>query len=228
MAKHNWRDLILQLFYSAVNIFSPSVCSICAIKPSRYPSPLCDHCEELILSGQVPPPQSTTHIKKIWTCRFYENILIKCIHQFKYRGKTRMINTFEKMFEKVLSKDILFRHSIDLIIPVPLHKKRRRRRGYNQSEIIAKHLSKVYCLPMSSQILIKTKNTVPQMKLSKKLRIKNLTDSFSSKNIHILKNKNIMLVDDVITTGTTLNTCAKKLIKAGAKKVFVFTLARTK
>jgi len=139
-----------------------------------------------------------------------------------------MINTFEKMFEKVLSKDILFRHSIDLIIPVPLHKKRRRRRGYNQSEIIAKHLSKVYCLPMSSQILIKTKNTVPQMKLSKKLRIKNLTDSFSSKNIHILKNKNIMLVDDVITTGTTLNTCAKKLIKAGAKKVFVFTLARTK
>ena len=228
MTKRIWGDLILQLFYSAANIFLPSVCPICGIKAARHPSPICNNCEELILSGQVPAPRSMTRIKKAWTCRFYEDTMIKCIHQFKYRGKTRMINIFEKMFEKVLSKDILFRYSIDLIIPVPLHKKRQRERGYNQSEIIAKQLSEIYCLPMFSKILIKTKNTVPQMKLSKKLRSKNLTDSFSSKNAHILKDKNIMLVDDVITTGTTLNTCARKLIEAGAKKVFVFTIARTK
>jgi len=153
--------------------------------------------------------------------------MIKCVHQFKYRGKTQMINVFEKMFPKILTQDIISTYGMEMVIPVPMHKKRRRSRGYNQSEIIAKKISKRYALAISSGNLIKIKHTTAQMKLSKKLRINNLINSFSVKNTDIVRGKKILLVDDVMTTGATLNTCARELIKAGAKEIFAFTLART-
>jgi len=151
----------------------------------------------------------------------------KCVHQFKYREKTQLINIFEKMFSNLLTHDIFSTYEVQLVIPVPLHKKRLRSRGYNQSEIIAKKISKRYGIAISSGNLIKTRHTTAQMKLSKTLRIKNLINAFSVKNKAIIKGRKILLVDDVITTGATLNTCAHELLKAGAKEIFAFTLART-
>lgn len=219
--------MLSRYVHSAINILSPSTCLLCEITPARFPSPLCRRCEQFVSSGIIPPYGRTQYIKKVWTCRFYKADMIKCVHQFKYRGKTQMINVFEKMFPEILTQDIISTYEVEMIIPVPLHKKQRRARGYNQSEIIAKKISKRYALDISSGNLIKTKQTTAQMKLSKKLRINNLKNSFSVNNTDIVRGKKILLIDDVMTTGATLNTCAGELIKAGAKEIFAFTLAKT-
>ena len=138
-----------------------------------------------------------------------------------------MINVFKKMFPEILTHETSSTYEVELVISVPLHKKRLWERGYNQSEIIAKKISKRYGLPFSSTNLIKTKHTSSQMTLSKKLRLNNLADSFSVRNATAVKDKKILLVDDVMTTGATLNTCAGELLKAGAKEIFAFTLAKT-
>lgn len=227
MITHTTKKMLLRYIYSAINILSPSACLLCEVIPARFPSPLCRRCEQFISSGIIPPYTRTQYIQKVWTCRFYKAAIIKCVHQFKYRGKTQMINVFKKMFPEILTHETISTYEVELVISVPLHKKRLWERGYNQSEIIAKKISKRYGLPFSSTNLIKTKHTSSQMTLSKKLRLNNLADSFSVRNATAVKDKKILLVDDVMTTGATLNTCAGELLKAGAKEIFAFTLAKT-
>ncbi|MFH1553198.1 MAG: phosphoribosyltransferase family protein [Candidatus Omnitrophota bacterium] len=131
------------------------------------------------------------------------------------------------MIRKFLSENNIPSEAVDLIVPVPLHPSRRHTRGYNQSEIISEALSGRFSAPVCSHALIKTKNTVPQMGLSRKNRIKNLKNSFTVVDRLYLVGKSILLVDDIMTTGATLDTCAVTLLGAGAKEVFAFTLART-
>ena len=116
---------------------------------------------------------------------------------------------------------------VDLIVPVPLHPDRRSARGYNQSELISSILSEQLSSPVSFSVLIKTKNTAPQIGLSGKKRVNNLKNSFAVVDRLQLMGKSVMLVDDIITTGATLDACAVELLRAGAKKVSGFTLART-
>ncbi|MFH1395606.1 MAG: phosphoribosyltransferase family protein [Candidatus Omnitrophota bacterium] len=111
---------------------------------------------------------------------------------------------------------------------MPLHKTRTYFRGFNQTELIAKILAKNLAIPLKLNILIKTKKTKAQVTLPRKKRIINLKNSFCVLNPDSIEGKNILIVDDVITTGTTLNTCAKELIKNGAKKICGFTLAKTR
>jgi ComF family protein len=115
----------------------------------------------------------------------------------------------------------------DLILPVPLHAQRLRQRGFNQSLLLAR-----CCFPGSRRIidpavLIKIRPTVPQTQLSGTERRRNISGSFSVKQPHKVKNKKILLVDDVFTTGSTVNECAGTLRRAGAERVEIFTLART-
>jgi ComF family protein len=138
-----------------------------------------------------------------------------------------MLSVFNEMMLKYLAVNPDLRGSIDLIIPIPLHRNKLRLRGYNQSELLAKTLSGITSKPVSTSNLIKTKNTPTQTSLLKNDRLKNLKDSFSVFYPSLIKSNSILLVDDVMTTGTTLNSCAAELLKSGAKEVFAFTLART-
>ena len=113
-----------------------------------------------------------------------------------------------------------------VLIPVPLDKKKLKSRGYNQSEELAKELSEVLQIPMISDNLIKIKNTKPQMELKKEEREKNLGKAFKIKNSQTLLGKKIFLVDDVYTTGSTMDECAKTLKEAGAKQVWGIAIAR--
>ena len=113
--------------------------------------------------------------------------------------------------------------SCDIITFVPMHPKRLKKRSYNQAELLAKELSKILNVQLVD-CLQKVKDTKNQAKLSREERIKNLSDSFKvDKNL--VKNKAVLLVDDVLTTGSTADTVSKVLIKAGAEKVRVLTLA---
>ncbi|UCE63949.1 MAG: ComF family protein [Nitrospirota bacterium] len=116
--------------------------------------------------------------------------------------------------------------TIDVILPVPLHPTRLREREYNQSLLLAFPLSTQLGLPISYSTLVRIRPTTPQTSLRRKDRIKNLRRSFVVTQPTILRDKSILLVDDVFTTGTTVNECAKALRKAGVSHVYVVTLAR--
>jgi ComF family protein len=118
--------------------------------------------------------------------------------------------------------------SADLLVPVPIHFLKRLKRKYNQSELLAQELEKLSGIPHEPRILQKKKRTPQQEGLSKIMRLRNINGSFSvnEKYKNLLEKKNVLLIDDVLTTGATVNECAKVLKKHGAEKVTVLTVAR--
>ena len=115
--------------------------------------------------------------------------------------------------------------NFDYVIPVPLHPSRKKKRGYNQSELLCTSLKRKLLLNVDNDILIKSRNTLSQAGLSRNERIENLEDAFEVKDKSKIKGKVLLLVDDVFTTGTTINECSKILLDAGAKEVYSITLA---
>jgi len=113
----------------------------------------------------------------------------------------------------------------DLLIPVPLHPKRLRERGFNQSLLLVKELSHRTGIPYEKRLLQKKRQTLPQVELSGREREKEVRNSFRIIKREALLGKTILLVDDVYTTGATVNECAKVLLAAGAERIDVFTIA---
>jgi ComF family protein len=116
---------------------------------------------------------------------------------------------------------------VDVVIPIPLHPSRLRAREFNQSLLLADQLSQHLALPVSATNLVRITATDPQTALTRQARLQNLRKAFEVRRPQSLAGKRILLVDDVFTTGTTLNECAKTLRKAGSGPVFALTLART-
>ncbi len=116
----------------------------------------------------------------------------------------------------------------DIIIIVPISRERTKERGYNQSELMVKELSNIINAKIVKNILYKTKNTVPQSSLNKKQREENAKGIYKARNCGEIKNKKILLVDDIYTTGSTVNECAKALIQKGIKReqIGVLTIAK--
>lgn len=115
----------------------------------------------------------------------------------------------------------------DCIVPVPLHEKRQKERGYNQAELLGKHLSKYLSIPQITECLYRTKDTPTQTKLNYLQRQKNLENAFKVKNRKLIKGKIVLLIDDVFTTGATIENCAIALLHAGVNKVFALSVAHT-
>lgn len=127
-----------------------------------------------------------------------------------------------------ITKNQLFQQSGEnsVFIPMPLHKNKKRKRGFNQSEIIAKELSLALNIPLKTNILVKTENTQSQTNLTREERAKNIKNAFQTKNPSEIEGKIIFLVDDVFTTGATMEEAAKTLKKAGASHVWGLAVAR--
>ena len=155
----------------------------------------------------------------------YDEFSKKMILQFKNGDCTYMAPQFAMWMYRTASNQL---KDMDMIIPVPMSLLKRIRRKYNQSELLAKQISKLANIPYEPDILYKRKGTRPQEGLTRGARLKNLSGAFDiyPKQAHLLQGKNIALIDDVITTGTTANECARILKKHGAKKVMVVTIAR--
>ena len=155
----------------------------------------------------------------------YDNFSKNLILDFKFRDKTVSAETLANML--FMAGADIWRENPDLIIPVPIHRKRLLKRRYNQSSLLVGYLSERTKVKADYDTLIREQNTVPQVMLSSSARRKNLRHAFAVKYPQKSKGKKIVLVDDVETTGSTLNECAKVLLKAGAKEVYSVTLART-
>ncbi len=146
------------------------------------------------------------------------------IHGLKYAGKTDIGISLGKLLANKLSKSDFYA-DIDIVIPVPLHQKKLRLRGYNQSEYIAKGLAEELAIPVSTKHLLRNKSTESQTKKARYTRYENMQDVFNVKNADDLLDKHILLVDDVITTGATLEACGNVLLNHGIKKLSIAAIA---
>lgn len=141
----------------------------------------------------------------------------------KYRGNKLLATHLGELYGHDIKNS--FDHYPDLIIPVPLHKRKQRERGYNQSEYWAMGLSKSLNSTTDTSLLIRTQYTTTQTKKSRTERIKNVENAFEITNSNSLKGKSVLLVDDVITTGATLEACGRKLWESGIKSLNIATIA---
>ncbi len=154
----------------------------------------------------------------------YEGSLQEAIHRWKYEGKTYLTPLFAKWMAEGLNRYWKL-DSLDLLIPVPLHRQRLRDRGFNQVLLLAREISLRTGIPYQKTILQKKKPTIPQVTLSGLEREKGLRGAFHVIGGEGLVGKSILLVDDVYTTGATVNECSKMLRRGGAKRVDALTLA---
>lgn len=156
----------------------------------------------------------------------YEGPLREAIHRWKYEGKTSLNPYFGKWMVEGLTR-YWNPKELDLLIPVPLHKNRLRDRGFNQALLLAREIHSHTGIPYLKRALRKRRSTPPQVELSGLERERGVKGAFEITGRDNLLEKSILLIDDVYTTGATVNECAKVLLEGGAKRVDVLTLART-
>lgn len=155
----------------------------------------------------------------------YDDNSKNLIIDFKFHDKTVSAEVLANMLF-VAGKDI-WTENPDYLLPVPLHKKRLHERRYNQAALLCKYLSKRTMIETDYFSLQRVLNTIPQVSLTGEKRHNNLKNAFELKNSEKFKGKSVVIVDDVKTTGSTLNECAKVLRKAGVKNIYSLTLAQT-
>lgn len=153
-----------------------------------------------------------------------ENMVQSLMHKLKYEGKTGIGEELGLMFATILQEKDWF-NDIDIILPVPLHASKEARRGYNQSYYIAAGMAEVYNVPVKTDILMRRVASETQTRKSRYQRGENVLSVFQVPNSGSLKDKNVLLVDDVVTTGATLVSAGSQLISAGVNKLYIATLA---
>lgn len=147
----------------------------------------------------------------------------KLIHSLKYEGRSDVGIALGRIFGAEISGSVF--NNVDVVVPVPLHRKKLKKRGYNQSEMIARGLCESLDKPLITDLLKRIDHTDTQTRKSRYDRFVNVSGSFSSDKVFDLSEKHILLVDDVVTTGSTLEACAEVLLNEGARKVSIAVLA---
>lgn len=156
----------------------------------------------------------------------YDNTLKDLIVLYKYNKQKLLSETLAELLMQRINQEPDIINQTDLIVSVPLTRKKKRKRGFNQTELLANYLAKKLNRPVSEDNLIRIKELPPQVILSRAERINSLKDAFDIKTKSEFNNKNILLVDDVLTTGATASEVSRTLKKAGAKCVYVLVLGR--
>lgn len=200
------------------------ICDYCKKNIYYLGDNVCKFCGNKLKNGEVCPKcfDDIKYFEKAVSLFYYTDIR-EGIIDFKFRNIKSNGIYFGKMMAYFL-KDVYssWINTFDCIVAVPMHNIKRKRRGYNQSEILATTISDIIDIPYDFTLIFKKRKTLSQTKITDITRIENIKDSFRAENCKGLR---ILLVDDVYTTGSTANECSKVLMKAGAKEVFVFTLA---
>jgi len=195
--------------------------------------PTCFVCRKMALTMEKMPAGRTCAACRKKTKIFaylspfsYDSTVIReLIHSLKYSRIKMVSGVFADLLRQYFNYQRVFFPPNSLFIPIPLHKSRKRIRGFNQTELISCQLEKLLGIPVQAGILKKIRKTAPQTELSATERRQNVINSFAVFNAEAIKNKIILLVDDVKTTGATLEEAARVLKKAGAKQVWTITVA---
>lgn len=153
----------------------------------------------------------------------YTEAIKQSIYRFKYQGKREYASFYAREAAKRYGR-LIAEWKIDVIIPVPMYKPKKRRRGYNQAELIAQELGKYLNISVNTEVLERFRKTIPMKELNDVERIKNVENAFNIKT-NVVKYKKVLLVDDIYTTGATIDQCSKILKEHGVEKVYFFCLS---
>lgn len=209
-----------------LNIFYPPVCAICEKLDKNS---LCNKCKlklknEIICKIEDYTNTSSYFDEHIYLC-YYSGQIRDAILDYKFNEKSYIYETFINIL-KNNEKIYVQLKKYDIIMPVPISKKRLKHRGYNQSAIFARKVADMFGIDYKENILVKTKDNKPQSTLGQEERLKNVQDVYNVINETKIYNKKILIIDDIFTTGNTVNESAKVLIQNNVKNVGVLTIAK--
>lgn len=215
----------MKILNRALDFIFPPICGFCGKIDTKY---ICKDCLKIVntIALNKKDYYSNKFFKKHLYIFQYEDIIREKILKFKFENEAYLHRTFA---EAILNntENIRFIEQYDYLIPVPIHKKRKEQRGYNQSELIARAISdEVKNIKFQTNIIKKDKNIVPQSTLNQKEREKNIKNVYKVINNEKIKNKKILLLDDIYTTGSTVNECSRLLVEEGCKEVGILTVAK--
>ncbi len=202
------------------------ICEHCRQKLPYIREPVCKCCGKEIRRREQEyccDCQRVLHIYTEGRALFaYNEIMQRSVSAFKYKNRQEYARLYGREMAKAFGRQ-LRRWDAEVLIPVPVHKSRYRKRGYNQAELLADNIAEHVDLPVDSRLLIRTKRTAAQKALSTKERVKNLQDAFQVRK-SVVQYKRIILVDDIYTTGSTADACAEVLKEGGAEQVYLLCL----
>lgn len=216
------------------HLFFPNCCPVCDSKLLPSEEGVCLKClHKLPKTNNFKEPDNLVEIRlagrfpfdRIASFCIYskQGVLQPLIHQLKYNNKKEIGILLGKLFGKDLTNSE-FIQPIDFVVPVPLHTKKLKERGYNQAEMIADGLSQSTSIPVSAENLMRVIHNPTQTKQTKTQRWENVKDIFDIRQPQLFANKHVLLVDDIITTGSTLEACAYALLKSPGIKISIATL----
>jgi ComF family protein len=228
---------LLQVWNTALDLLFPPrcvsckrrgawLCARCRAKLVPIPDPLCVHCGQSITSGDLCPAcqERPLALHGLRSAHLLEGPLRSAIHAFKYNGLRPLAGPLGEM---LFAGHTRFAMAADIIVPVPLHRARQSQRGFNQSLLLAQELAGRVHLPVDGRHLVRLRDTRPQVGLGATARRTNVQGAFTWTG-ESLAGQRVLLVDDVCTTGATLESCADALYDGGAAEVWGLTLAREK
>ena len=210
-----------------IDLIYPPTCGICG---KLNQNSLCKKCEielkkQAVFGIDNYKKNCETFFDEHLYIFMYNGIIRMLILNYKFNDKSYLYKTFVKFLLKN-NKFVEIIKSYDIIMPVPLNQKRKRKRGYNQSDLIAMEISNFLQIKLEKNNLEKVQNIVAQSTLNKVQRSQNIKGVYRIKNKQNLKNKKVLVIDDIYTTGSTINECSKIVKEAGAKNIGVLTIAK--
>jgi len=230
-----------------LKLLFPDYCLICSSVLELDEDYICDICLQNISEGEYfcekcgSPVffcasrcnnclENVIYYKRLIVFYLYSGTIKRILREIKYNPQTKLFENFEVVFNIFLSsskvKDLEFvLNEVDFVLPVPIHKNRLQKRGYNQSVILSEIIRICFNKNYYDNLLIKCKDTEFFYSLNKDSRRKEIDNAFLITDLNFIKNKNILIVDDISTTGTTFNNISKLLLDSGARNVYVFCLA---
>lgn len=234
-----------ELVSAAVSLFYPPICEGCgdSVEPAQYlcaecqarasriVPPFCEKCAEPF-AGVITGPFScgncanqTLHFDAAVAGFRARGVVRRLIHEFKYHQRIYLRHVVGEWLVAVLNDPRMSPDRFDVIIPVPLHPAKHRERGFNQAELLARSLSARTALPVELA-LERVRFTQTQTAFDRSERMENLHNAFRLRRRRDVRGLRVLLVDDVLTTGSTLSECARVLRRAGASSVYAATAAR--
>ena len=225
---------------AVINLLYPPVCPFC--KKQLLQTGICSRCAKelpFIQGSRCMKCSKPVYAKEIEYCMdcakikhqyeegralfAYNDLVQKSIAEYKYKNKREFSISYSRLMIQEMG-EIWKKWNCDVVMPVPVHRKKKQKRGFNQAELLAKAIGDYLCVPCETKILQRCINTLPQKEFSPSERRKNLESAFKIKQ-NSVKYKKVLLIDDIYTTGSTVDACADVLRRAGAEKVYFSSIS---
>ncbi len=203
-------------------------CGICNQRLPNFRAPLCPACQNFAPDGRPHPDCAqggVGSLSLIWFAGFFDKGYRELIHGLKYQHQLAIGEFFGRRIGRNLRRHLTTDTDRTIIVPVPLHQSRRKQRGYNQSDAIATGVAHSTAGRIAGEALVRTHKTADQTKLSPKERIANVRGAFAVRQTAAIAGQQVILVDDVSTTGATLEECTRTLFAGGAESVMAVVIA---